>query len=71
MANSSIQQVRIFDITGRPLITKSPFKGDLEGRKGDLEGLSPVLTLSVPSGIAIVETTLFNGTATRTKLLVP
>ena len=64
MANSSIQQVRIFDITGRPLITKSPFKGDLEG-------LSPVLTLSVPSGIAIVETTLFNGTATRTKLLVP
>ena len=71
VANSSIQQVRIFDITGRPLITKSPFKGDLEGRKGELEGLSPVLTLSVPSGIAIVETTLFNGTATRTKLLVP
>ena len=78
VANSSIQQVRIFDITGRPLITNSPFKGDLEGRKGDLEGrkgdlegLSPVLTLSVPSGIAIVETTLFNGTATRTKLLVP
>ena len=78
VANSLIQQVRIFDITGRPLITKSPFKGDLEGRKGDLEGhkgdlegLSPVLTLSVPSGIAIVETTLFNGTATRTKLLVP
>ncbi len=78
VANSSIQQVRVFDITGRPLIIKSPFKGDLEGRKGDLEGrkgdlegLSPVLTLSVPSGIAIVETTLFNGTATRTKLLVP
>ncbi len=77
VANSSIQQVRIFDITGRPLLIKSPFKGDLEGlgdlegRKGDLEGLSPVLTLSVPSGIAIVETTLFNGTATRTKLLVP
>ena len=32
---------------------------------------TPVLTLTVPSGIAIVETTLFNGTATRTKLLVP
>ena len=43
---------------------KSPFKGDLEG-------LSPVLTLTVPSGIAIVETTLFNSNTTRTKLLVP
>ena len=71
VANTPIQQVRIFDITGRPLFTKSPFKGDLEGRKGDSEGLSPVLTLTVQSGIAIVETTLINGTTTRTKLLVP
>ena len=71
VANTPIQQVRIFDITGRPLFTKSPFKGDLEGRKGDSEGLSPVLTLTVQSGIAIVETTLINGTTTRTKLFIP
>ena len=71
VSNTPIQQVRIFDITGRPLFTKSPFKGDLEGRKGDSEGLSPVLTLTVQSGIAIVETTLINGTTTRTKLLIP
>ena len=99
VANTPIQQVRIFDITGRPLLTQTlsgcaaelprPACGEGAGGgemsecaptrrdsckspfKGDLEGLSPVLTLTVPSGIAIVETTLFNGNTTRTKLLVP
>lgn len=57
VANTPIQQVRVFDITGRPLLTHM--------------ATAPVLTLTVPSGIAIVEATLFNGITTRTKVLVP
>ena len=107
VANTPIQQVRVFDITGRPLLTQTlsgcadelprPACGEGAGG-GEMSGCAgvpacsnggavsmphqeenqpatnnptPVLTLTVPSGIAIVETTLFNGTTTRTKLLVP
>ena len=85
VANTPIQQVRVFDITGRPLLTQTlsacaPTRRDSNGgavSRPHQEGQTatntptPVLTLSVPSGIAIVETTLTNNTATRTKLLVP
>ena len=86
VANTPIQQVRVFDITGRPLLTQTlsgcagvpacsnggaVSKPHQEENQSATNNPTPVLTLTVPSGIAIIETTLLNGTTTRTKLLVP
>lgn len=57
VANATIQQVRVFDITGCLLLEQT--------------AAAPMLTLAIPSGIAIIETSLCNGITTRTKVLVP
>ncbi|MGN0235680.1 MAG: hypothetical protein ACI4BD_05140 [Paludibacteraceae bacterium] len=56
-ASAPIEEVRVFDITGRSLRA--------------VAGDSPIMTIAVPSGIAIVETTLRTGKTVRNKVMVP
>jgi hypothetical protein len=57
-ANDMIQQVRIYDMAGRLLADKT------------FDLLYNTATLTVPTGVCIVETVMRNGTATYTQAIV-